>query len=74
MAKEDVASRALSGEWQGGEGMAELKRIGMCPGCGSPNFFSREQGEGGMIRRGPPPAPMCFECGYPLRQTGSEFR
>lgn len=38
-----------------------------CPECGGNNFFSRAQG----IVRGPAPAPQCFDCGYPLVQSGS---
>ncbi len=40
-----------------------------CPSCGSNLYFSRAQG----IRRGPPPAPQCGECGYNglFEQTGS---
>lgn len=38
-----------------------------CPGCGGRNFFSRTTG----VVRGPAPAPSCFDCGYPLVQSGS---
>lgn len=55
-----VAIRA----WQGRDAAKEQER---CPSCNSPRYFSRQQG----IRRGPPPAPECFECGYPLVQSGS---
>lgn len=46
------------GMWQGGEGTrTETQR---CPSCGGDHFFSRSQG----ARRGPPPAPTCYDCGY----------
>lgn len=31
-----------------------------CPQCGSNQFYSRTSG----ARRGPPPAPHCYNCGY----------
>ena len=31
-----------------------------CPGCGGNLFYA----DLGMKRRGPPPAPRCFTCGY----------
>lgn len=31
-----------------------------CPSCGSNNFFSNL----GVTKRGPAPAPRCFDCGY----------
>jgi hypothetical protein len=56
--------------WQGKEGAAETQRIGACPNCHSNNYFSRSTGSqintntGQMV----PPAPECFECGYPRQQ------
>lgn len=32
-----------------------------CPNCGGNQYFSRT---GAEVRRGPPPAPHCFDCGY----------
>lgn len=53
--------------WQGKDGVKEMKELGGCPECGSPNYFARAQG----VLRGPPPAPHCYDCGYPLVQAGS---
>jgi hypothetical protein len=56
------------GDPRGGAG--ETQRIGACPHCGSNNYFSRSQGtvlnssSGQMV----PPAPECWECGYPRTQ------
>lgn len=44
--------------WQGGEGQRERHR---CPSCGSDHYFSRAPS--GPSRM-PPPAPMCYSCGY----------
>jgi hypothetical protein len=46
------------GMWQGGE--AARTETHRCPQCGGGHFYSRAQG----ARRGPPPAPLCFDCGY----------
>lgn len=46
------------GLWQGGE--ATRTETQRCPQCGGNHFFSRSQG----ARRGPSPAPSCFDCGY----------
>ena len=46
------------------------ENLGNCPECDSPNFFSRKVG----VTRGPPPAPLCAECGYNgglFEQSGS---
>lgn len=54
--------------WKGGD--ATKKEHGICPNCGSRNYFSRSQGQGrriGLINRSGQkcqPAPICFECGY----------
>lgn len=44
--------------WQGGE--ATRTETSRCPSCGSDHYFSRAQG----AHRGPPPAPMCYSCGF----------
>ena len=44
--------------WQGGE--ATRTETSRCPSCGSDHYFSRAQG----AHRGPPPAPMCYACGF----------
>jgi hypothetical protein len=44
--------------WKGGQAHKVDRQP--CPQCGSPQFYSRTQG----IRRGPPPAPHCYNCGY----------
>lgn len=44
--------------WRGGK--AHKDNPYPCPQCGSNNFFSSIQSS----RRGPPPAPHCFACGY----------
>lgn len=57
------------GAWQGGKGTkTEHMR---CPNCGSTNFFSRTNAEGGgragiINKNGDycPPAPQCAECSY----------
>ena len=46
-------------QWRGGK--AHKIDAEPCPECGSNNYYSRT-GEG--ARRGPPPAPHCFACGY----------
>jgi predicted RNA-binding Zn-ribbon protein involved in translation (DUF1610 family) len=48
----------MAGHWHGGK--AHQVDTQPCPNCGSNQFFSRSQG----IRRGPPPAPHCYNCGY----------
>jgi hypothetical protein len=45
--------------WRGGK--AHKVDPDPCPQCGSNQYFSRT---GSEIRRGPPPAPHCFSCGY----------
>jgi hypothetical protein len=45
--------------WRGGKG--HKIDSDPCPECGSVRYYSRT-GEG--ARRGPPPAPHCFDCGY----------
>lgn len=46
-------------EWRGGK--AHKIDADPCPECNSPRYYSRT-GDG--ARRGPPPAPHCFDCGY----------
>jgi hypothetical protein len=46
-------------QWRGGK--AHRIDAEPCPECGSPRYYSRT-GEG--TRRGPPPAPHCFDCGF----------
>ena len=46
-------------QWRGGK--AHKIDSEPCPECGSNNYYSRT-GEG--PRRGPPPAPHCFNCGF----------
>lgn len=57
--------------WQGNPRGAAGERLGPCPHCGSPRFFSRTNTEGGGLLRGMPPAPHCADCGYPVLQAGS---
>ena len=45
--------------WRGGK--AHKIDAEPCPQCGSVRYYSRT-GEG--ARRGPPPAPHCFDCGF----------
>jgi hypothetical protein len=45
--------------WHGGK--AHKIDPDPCPECGSTRYYSRS-GEG--VRRGPPPAPHCFDCGF----------
>ena len=45
--------------WRGGK--AHKIDAQPCPHCGSDKYYSRD-GDG--PRRGPPPAPHCFECGF----------
>jgi hypothetical protein len=44
--------------WKGGK--AHRIDPDPCPECGSPQFYSRTEGN----LRGPPPAPHCYNCGY----------
>ena len=46
-------------QWRGGK--AHKIDAEPCPQCHSPRYYSRA-GEG--VRRGPPPAPHCFDCGF----------
>jgi hypothetical protein len=46
------------GHWRGGKAH-QLDRE-PCPQCGGNQFYSRSAG----ARRGPPPAPHCYNCGY----------
>jgi hypothetical protein len=43
--------------WKGGK--AHQVDREPCPNCGSPQYYSRVEG-----KRGPPPAPHCYNCGY----------
>jgi hypothetical protein len=45
--------------WRGGP--AHKVDANPCPQCGSDHYYSRT---GAEVRRGPPPAPHCFDCGY----------
>jgi hypothetical protein len=58
--------------WKGGKGTQTETEL--CPGCGSNNFFSRKNG-GGLrtINGSAHPMEHCFDCGYPIHQTGSGF-
>lgn len=38
------------------------KQVATCPDCGSSNYMSIQNA-----------APRCFDCGYPLEQSGSRF-
>lgn len=49
---------AAAGYWTGGK--AHRIDRDPCPECGSNQFYSRTDG----TRRGPPPAPHCYNCGY----------
>jgi predicted RNA-binding Zn-ribbon protein involved in translation (DUF1610 family) len=44
--------------WRGGK--AHQVDREPCPECGSSQYFSRSSG----ARRGPPPAPHCYNCGF----------
>ena len=46
-------------QWRGGK--AHKVDTEPCPECGSNKYYSRT---GAEVRRGPPPAPHCFACGY----------
>jgi len=46
------------GHWHGGK--AHKIDREPCPECGSNQYYSRTEG----VRRGPPPAPHCYNCGY----------
>lgn len=46
-----------AGHWKGGP--AARADAGPCPECGSNHFFAISIG-----KRGPPPAPRCWNCGY----------
>ncbi len=46
------------------------ENTGRCPECGSGNFFHRRYAESGTPLR-VEAAPRCYDCGYPLIQTGS---
>ena len=46
-----------AGSWKGGPGAKTDPYP--CPQCGSNHFFSRANG-----KRGPSPAPHCFNCGF----------
>lgn len=48
---------AAAGYWHGGQAH-QIDRE-PCPNCGSGQYFSRAVG-----KRGPPPAPHCYNCGY----------
>jgi len=45
-------------EWRGGK--AHRVDAQPCPECGGNQYYSRSEG----ARRGPPPAPHCYNCGY----------
>lgn len=46
-------------QWRGGK--AHKVDAEPCPECGSNQYYSRT---GAEVRRGPPPAPHCYNCGY----------
>lgn len=61
--------RRWGGDMRAGAG--ETARIGNCPECGSNQYFSRSNGDGGhMMSNGVMayPKPECFACGYPRQQ------
>ena len=49
----------MMGLWRGGK--AHQIDAQPCPNCGGNQFYSRT---GHGVRRGPPPAPHCYNCGY----------
>lgn len=60
---------AMGDNYRPKAGKAKALREGHCPECGSNNYFSRANG----ILRGPPPAPLCEDCGHNgglFEQTG----
>ena len=64
----DARRRALLTNPKAGPGN---RAASTCPNCGGPNFFPRRTT--GIQRMGNAhPAPQCFDCGYPLVQSGSE--
>jgi len=44
---------------------------GRCPECGGADYFAITTTENGMALRNPP-APRCYDCGYPIIQAGSQ--
>lgn len=62
-------------QWQGNErgGLGESRKVGNCPSCNSPRFFSRANGAGVLNHNTGQtyyPQPECADCGYP-REQGS---
>ena len=59
-------------DWQGNPrgGAGETQRVGSCPACGSPRYFSKSgqtvtNSNTGVVAT---PRPECMECGYPNEQ------
>lgn len=44
------------------ERAASARQTATCPDCGSGNYFSIQNA-----------APRCYDCGYPIQQSGSRF-
>ena len=44
------------------ERAASARQTATCPDCGSGNYFSIQNA-----------APRCYDCGYPLEQSGSKY-
>lgn len=64
---EDEASlsAALQNDaYQPQKAIAHRTETGRCPACDSPNWFT-----GAVV--GQSPRPHCYDCGYPMVQTGS---
>lgn len=56
-------------KWRGGAGNKDATS---CPECGSSNYFTRTNREGGgRWSSDRYPAPHCFDCGFPIVQIGS---
>jgi hypothetical protein len=51
--------------------IASLKEKTNCPSCGSSNYFMHIPLVAGFCYEGHRPAARCFDCGWPIVQSGS---
>lgn len=70
MADDGIMSQVMTAALATGGSQKVKEDSGTCPECGGGNYFAQRRTENGMPLR-IEAAPRCFDCGYPLIQSGS---